>query len=741
MGFGLFCGIIPIITPYSNGIPTLVFVAVPYKSVLSPSYPLTSRLAVILVLLVVSSCSSTSRLAQDAQHIPERENLTIHRDAWGVPHIFGKTNGDTAFGLAYAHAEDDFTTIQTTLLAARGRVGHYRGREGATVDFFVKFFDFPGKGAAKYEEMSETFKRVAEGYVNGLNYYAATHPKEVEYDIFPVQPEDITTGYMMSIASFIGVPRRLAELFGEERPRPVSSYTEEPEEVKGSNAFAFAPNRTADGSTILVANTHQPWTGPLAWYEAHIKSEEGWNAAGGLFPGSPVLTIGFNEHLGWTHTVNRPDLIDTFVLTMHPEDPLKYRFDGEWRTLSERKIKLRVKVMGFLRINVKRKVYDSLYGPTLKTDHGTYAIRYGGYDDAGALDQWLHMSLAQNKEEWNAAMATQELPMFNTVYADKAGNISYLYNASLPLRDPGYNWTHYLPGDTSATLWETYLPYNEIPRVENPPSGFVQNCNATPFTSTDGLGNPDPTAYPLSMGIERHMNNRELRAMELFGSDTSLTVDEILAYKYDMKYSDQSAVARSMEQLRRIDPPSDSLTAAALEVLLEWDRNTDPDNRQAALGVLTYHGRLTKRLISNATSEPDIADVLASLKASATYLMTHHGTLDVRWADINRLQKGNTDLGIGGGPDILHAVYGDMQEDGRAKGIAGDSHIWMARWKPDGTLETHSIHPFGSATSRPASPHYTDQSPLFVKRELKTLWFSEEDVLANAKHSYFPGEE
>ena len=255
------------------------------------------------IVLLAASCQSSALLKESRSTLPAEEDLTIHRDTWGVPHIFGKTNGDVAFGLAYAHAEDDFATIQTTLLAARGQVGKYLGREGATVDFFVKLFDFPNKGQDKYDEMSDDFKEVVEGYVRGMNYYAATHPKEVEYNIFPVQPEDIITGYMMSIASFIGVPGRLSELFGDERRRPVSSYVagfSDGETVKGSNAFAFAPQRTADGSTILVANTHQPWTGPLAWYEAHLKSEEGWNAAGGLFPGSPVLTIGFNEHLGWT---------------------------------------------------------------------------------------------------------------------------------------------------------------------------------------------------------------------------------------------------------------------------------------------------------------------------------------------------------------------------------------------------------------------------------------------------------
>ena len=694
------------------------------------------------LVFVFSGCRHTSGLSKAPPSIPAEEDLVIHRDTWGVPHIFGKTNADAAFGLAYAHAEDDFSTIQTTLLATRGRVGHYMGKDGAAVDFFVKLFDFPNRGAAKYEEMSDAFKAVATGYVNGLNHYAATHPKEIEYDIFPVREQDIIVGYMMSIASFIGVPGRLAELFRDTRRHPVSEYGDgelADERFKGSNAFAFSPNRTGDGSTILVANTHQPWTGPLAWYEAHIKSEEGWNAAGGLFPGSPVLTIGFNEHLGWTHTVNRPDMIDTYVLTMHPEDPLKYKFDGEWLTLKERKLKLRVKVFSFFRITAKRTVYDSVYGPVVKSDHGAYAIRYGGFEEAGALDQWLHMSLATNKTEWDAAMARHELAMFNTVYADKAGNISYIYNAKLPLRDPGYDWSVYLPGDTSATLWEHYLPYDELPRVENPSSGFVQNCNATPFTSTDGPGNPDPDAFPLTMGIERHMNNRELRAMELYGNDSSLTLEEIVSYKYDMKYSDQSAVARSMDALRDISAPKDSLTAAALNVLLSWDRNTDPDNLQAALGVLTYHGRLTKRLISSAESMPSNEDVLNSLRASAEFMITHHGALEVPWSRINRLQKGETDLGLGGGPDVLHAVYGTLQDDGRGRGIAGDSHIWITKWNTDGTMETQSIHPFGSATSRPDSPHYTDQSPLFVNRTFKTLWFDEKDVLANIKRSYYPG--
>ena len=702
-------------------------------------------LFLLLAGLMLTGCRHISRIARDDSLPPQKGDLVIHRDTWGVPHVFGKTNSDAAFGLAYAISEDDFTTIQDLLLATRAKTAFYKGKDSAPIDYFVKFFDFPGLGEKYYPAMDDEIRSVIDGYVRGLNYYASLHPKEVNYNIFPIRGEDIIAGYMMSVSSFIRIPSRLREVLGSERRRKVSEAQPQKEiaeeEVKGSNAFAFSPARTADGSTILVANTHQPWTGPQAWYEAHVKSEEGWNVAGGFFPGAPVPTVGFNEHLGWTHTVNRPDLEDIYVLEMHPTDPLKYRFDGEWLTLEERTIKLKVKLRGFLRVTVKRKVYRSVHGPVVKTDHGVYAIRYAGYDMAGALDQWLHMGLAKNKAEWDTAMARHELPMFNSIYADREGNISYVYNAALPLRNPAYNWSLYLPGDTSATLWTNYLPYDKLPSVTNPLSGFVQNCNATPFTTTVGQGNPDPDVFPRSMGIERHATNRELRAMELFGTDESLTLDEILRYKYDMQYSEQSAVAREIRELKQAELPQDSLMKAALDVLFRWDLNTDPENEQAALGVLTFHGRLTKQLIRNASRNPSMEDVLASLRASAEFMMKHHGRLEIPWKEVNRLRRGDVDIGMGGGPDVLHAMYGRIEEDGTATGIAGDSHIIVVKWNADGSMETQSVHPFGSTTSHPESPHYADQSPLFAERRLKKLWFTEEEILANIEQSYYPGEE
>ena len=691
-----------------------------------------------VTLVLFGGCTSL----QTPTGIPPEEDVMIRRDTWGIPHILGRTDRDAAFGLAYAHAEDDFAQIQEVLLSTRASAAYYKGKEGAPFDFFVQFFDFPGKADSLFSRLDSTTQALCEGYAKGLNHYAALHKNEVQYRrLFPVEGTDILSGFLLSIAAFIGVPGELADLFDEERQSPVSEHSQEAL-PHGSNAFAIAPSRTTDESTILIANTHQPWTGPFAWYEAHVKSKEGWNVAGGVFPGSPVPNIGFNEHLGWTHTVNRPDLIDIFVLKTDPNDPDRYWYDGEWHRLKPRKLTLRVKILGPLRIPVRRTVYDSVYGPTLRTDHGTYAIRYAGYDKFRILEQWYQMGKAQNASEWHHAMAVNEIPMFNTVFANKDGHIAYIYNALLPQRNPGYQWDAYLPGDSSSTRWTSYLPYSSLPSVIDPPTGFVMNANGTPFVTTTAKNNPAPEQYSTAFGIETFVNNRERRAMRLLGTDASISYEEAIAYKYDLAFDPNSLLARSIQQLKEVNRPDSDTLALALDHLLSWDLSTDITNTHAALGVLTYFGRLTgKRLIDFESPPPANEEVLASLREAAKFLHRHHGRLDIPYGEINRLQRGSTDLPIGGAPDVLHAVYGEPTGDGRYRGIAGDSHIWAVQWRKDGTVRRQSLHPFGSATGRSDSPHYDDQSPLFVKRTLKDFWFTEDEIKAHLKEAYYPGEE
>ncbi len=334
----------------------------------------------------------------------------------------------------------------------------------------------------------------------------------------------------------------------------------------------------------------------------------------------------------------------------------------------------------------------------------------------------------------------------NVGYAvDKEGNIFHLYNAKLPIRAEGYDWDLYLPGDTSETLWTDYLPFDDLPQVLNPAAGFVQNANSTPLLTTGGGDNPDPTRYSPTFGMDMGMSNRALRMRELFGADESITWDEVLDYKFDLAYSADSDPARYVQQILNAPASPDPEIQAGMALLAQWDLTTSQENRAAALGVLTLYG-LDNKVADFKGSEMVGTDVetevlMESFGEAVAFLMAHHGRLDVPWGEVNRMHRGDVDLALGGAPDILHAVYGDLDDEaGVIVGTAGDCYVGMVRWLPDGTVDSYSLHQFGSATLDESSLHYADQAPLFAARQLKPAWLDEADIRAHLERAYRPGE-
>ena len=264
---------------------------------------------------------------------------------------------------------------------------------------------------------------------------------------------------------------------------------------------------------------------------------------GGLFPGSPIVNHGHNENIGWSFTSNSPDLIDVYELQMNPLNENQYLFDGSWKNLSIEEIKLKIKIFGPIKWTVKRKVYKSIHGPVLKQEHGTYAIRYSGINEMKTLEQFYRMNKSQNIEQFKKAMNMQALPMYNTGYADKNGNIFYVYNAMIPKRDSSYNWSGILPGNTSNTLWYEYIDFKDLPQVTNPKGGFFQNCNANPFLATGFPDDIKSKGINNSAGIETHQTNRSLRAIRLYGGDEKISKSEFYNYKFDNEYEKTSVMA------------------------------------------------------------------------------------------------------------------------------------------------------------------------------------------------------
>ncbi len=675
---------------------------------------------------------------------PGAYDATILRDDYGVPHIFGKTDADVAYGLAWAHSEDDFLTIQLTLLAGRGRLASVMGPDAAPVDYVVSLLRIPDTVEQGWPTIPEEVRDVLDAYADGLNHYAATHPDEALVGLFPVTGKDLVAAFVQKVPLFFGLDEVIGDLFGDERPDLTASVS--PAARYGSNVFAVSPRRSATGETMLVSNSHQPWTGPVAWYEASVHSEQGWDMTGALFPGMPFLALGHNRDLAWSFTVNRPDLIDVYLLDVDPDDPNRYRVDGEWKTFEVRTAEIEVRLVGRIRWTFEREALWSVFGPVIRRPHGTYAVRYAGMGTVGLAEQLYRMNKATSFEEWRDALSARNgLPSFNVGYADRTGRIAYIYHGLFPDRDPRFDWDGYLPGDTTATLWTSYLPLSALPQVVDPESGYIQSSNSTPYTAAGPDDSPRPGDFPATMGIETHETNRSLRSRTLLAADPSITFDELVAIKFDVVYDETSAPVRLRDRILGLGLEGTSADIdRALETIARWDRSADRADRATALIVVTLAELLAADVDINPSqlAEPiDVSDgeLAAAFTAAVETLVDRFGRVDPPWGDVNRLVRGDRDLPLDGGPDLLRAVYGRLV-DGRFEGIAGDAYVLVVSFRPDGTVTSRSVHQFGSATLRPDSPHYADQADLFARNELKPVWFDEADVRAHLEAEYRPGE-
>ena len=683
-------------------------------------------LSMTLVVLVLSTSQTLSAESFDA---------SSERDQYGVPHIYGATDADAAFGLAYAQAEDAWPIMEGSLPFFRGSAGLYEGREGAQSDYLVKWLDLWGTLDRDYEQvLSPEIRRYVEAFAEGFNAFIRDNPSEAKHpELLPITGKDIIAGHMLRHPLFYGFDGPVLELFGEERPNTVSKapYNPKPKDPIGSNATAIAPSRTEDGSTYLIINSHQPLTGPVAWYEAHLQSGEGLDVMGGLFPGAPTIGVGFTKEHGWGATVNKPDLVDIYVLEMNPDDPNQYRLDGEWQNLEVSKVKLKLKLWGFFPWSVSREVLRSVHGPALRTDHGVYAIRYAGMDEMKQVEQWLAMNKAKNFEEWQAAIALNYIQSFNFVYANRHGDIHFIHNAQLPMRAPNWQWDQYLPGDRSDLIWDAYHPTSSLPQVTNPSSGFVHSANQTPFNITAASDNPRQRDVPANGGWQTRMTNRATRGLELFEDFGEISFDEAWQLKHDNSYSINYRGIAFLQQVTRLPKTSDRI-AEAIDILSNWDRATDKNNRGAALGVCVLAAEWQAE--SGGSSNPDPQPILDDCIEQTLDI---GGRLDPRWGDVNRHGRDDTHWPVAGGPDTLRAIYSRrLDGDDHLTAVAGDGLYYLIRWMPDGDLRALGTHQYGNDMTNPDSPHYLDQAEDFTNEVLHQPLYSDQDRIGRITRRY-----
>jgi acyl-homoserine-lactone acylase len=655
-------------------------------------------------------------------------DVEIVRDAYGVPHIRGRTDADAAYGLAYAQSEDNFAVIQQMVAAAKGKSGLLFGRQGAIIDYGRELLGITATVARDYSTLSPEVRAVLEGYAAGINRYADTHRDEVRLpSLFPMSGQDLAGGIALVSPQFYGLDGVLARLFNNEVPAGADSTAGE----KGSNAFAVAPTKMSDGKTWLIANPHLQLEGPSALYEAVVHSDEGLDMAGATLPGSPFLLLGHNRNLGWSITLNNPDLVDVYKLTLNPKGD-SYLFDGKWLPLEKRSVKLPVR-LGILKASASRFVYRSIHGPVVINSHGAFAVRYAGMDQLRMVEQYYRLTKARDWDEWQKVMAIGGIPSTNYIYADKTGRIAYVYNGLFPDRRPGLDYSKILPGDTSLALWDSAVGFARMPKLVSPRSGYLFSANNTPFHASADADNLRPSDFSSLMGIETRMTNRAWRAEELFAASGTITPEGLLAIKFDTQYSRKSYVGTWITNLLAVDAQGRPEIAKTQEILATWDWNSDGNGNADGLAEIFIMPAKVANM--NGSSLPEAMSTLLTVAPATQKYM---GRLDPSLSSMNQLRRGDISLPLEGGADTLKTVtlrYGQNAKRFEVNG--GDSFIMTMNWDGNGRVASNSIVPYGAST-RPGSAHYSDQTKMFAEKRFKPVFFEWTDAITHGGPVYRP---
>src|SRR5687767_14449505 len=497
----------------------------------------------LLVILAVVFCAghfvaqaqpSRANKARTYKSIPAPEELasavTIYRDTYGVPHVFGQTDASTVFGFAYAQAEDNFWRVEENFIHAVGRASELYGEKSLDEDRLNRALEIPRLAREEYSRLDPRMRALCDGFAAGFNYYLAKHPE--------VRPRLLTKIEPWYTLAFIRYNYYQNGFVRDRNLRGLRLQTAAIEndlkDHTGSNGWVINPSKSATGHALLFINPHLPFFGPGQVYEGHVHSDEGWNFTGYTRFGFPLPYVGHNENGGWVSTDNAADLTDVYLETFDdPARPLAYKYGDGYRLGTERVEEIRVKTgNGFeLRKFTMRKTH---HGPIIAARDGKLiSLRMAKFESDGWLREWYDMTRATSLAAMKKAMAPLNMLFGNVMYADRQGNTWYLYNGAVPRRDPRFDWTKPLDGSDPATEWQGYHTIDELPQLTNPETGWMQNCNTTPFLLTS-QGNPDPKQFPKYM-VQEGDNPRGAISREILQSRPKFTFDEWTRLAFDTR--------------------------------------------------------------------------------------------------------------------------------------------------------------------------------------------------------------
>ncbi len=668
----------------------------------------------ILSLLAILGCCSVSAQPVDVG------NIDIVRDLYGVPHIFTETDREAVYGIAWTQCEDNFNMMQSNFAAVRGMAARIDGKDGAILDLIYSIFRIEDHVEKRFElDVGPEMKELLDAYTAAINRYAELHPKEVlSKKLFPLSARDAIANYCLGMLLTHNSVLELGKLLTKD-----FNYDPVP---TGSNAMAFNKGITSDQKTYLVGNPHQPVNHFSNFWECSVHSKEGLEFFGVTFSGGGLTpVIGTNRNLGWTHTTNYQNCSDVYLLEMHPDKKLQYKYDGEWLELEEQRNRLRVKV-GPLVIPVNRKSYWSKYGPVLKRKDGYYAFKSNNFYNLKAAEQWYRMALAQDFETFRAALDIQGIPLQTFTYADKESNIYHLSMNIHPRRSEDFDWTKVLPGNTSKNNWsfDNVHPISDMPQIKNPSCGYLYDCNNTVFDMTAPEENLKPEDYPASWHLLKSNTVRAKSLANLIASHSTLSYEDIRKIRESV-YVDKNDLSfrncTNCDDIPKVLQKHPELKNA-WEVFDKWDGHYSIDNKQAGILALSsyYLTDYVKKQIGNIERPiPEEEMVKAVLKAEK-HLRKHFGTLEVPLGEIQRAVRFDTDVPMYGNINTLANGSFEGGKKGKLELSGGDTYIMYAVYGTDGLERLETINVFGNS-NKEGHPHSTDQTELYINKKTKRV--------------------